>query len=88
MTTNDQEIAALKAELADLHVSMAEVLSSERHTVLDGLVKQFTKEPESSELDPGIVEELEQQAALFETEHPKVSAVLRDLAQKLSNMGI
>ncbi|WP_317929135.1 DUF4404 family protein [Halioxenophilus sp. WMMB6] len=85
---NDKDLAALKQELTTIHKEMEVALSADKRSVLDGIVDQLTGKNTASKVDVNLLEELEQQAASLTTEHPRLAAVLREIADQLGKLGI
>ncbi|EAT12752.1 DUF4404 family protein [Bermanella marisrubri] len=80
---------SLKQHLEQLHdtLSKGEPLDSESKDLLKQLDADIQKVL-SGEEDEGLSYRLEQQAVDFEGQHPQLSAILRDIMDALSKMGI
>lgn len=80
---------SLKQHLEQLHdtLSKGEPLDGESKDLLKQLDADIQKVL-SGEEDDGLSNRLEQQAVEFEGQHPQLSAILRDIMDALSKMGI
>lgn len=87
MTEKDTSLEQLTAELAKIKKDMHEALSVDSKSFIDALVEHLN-EPESTELEPSLMDELEESATKFNVDHPRLSSILREIAEKLGNIGI
>ncbi|MBA3581571.1 MAG: DUF4404 family protein [Gammaproteobacteria bacterium] len=76
-------LAALKQELAQ-----TQGLDTERHTALLDLINQIETQLDSSTDNDNNAVQLKKSITEFETEYPRLTAILNDIAVTLSNLGI
>ncbi len=80
----------LKAKLAHLRESLSSIeqLDEESRSLLSQLDEDIQGVLAGQSSDDGLDSRIEQQAVQFEGKHPQMSAILRDIMDALSKMGI
>lgn len=80
----------LKAKLSQLHTTLAELdqLDDDSKGMLKQLDTDIQRLLDDGQADAGLNTRIEQQAVAFEGRHPSMSAVLKDMMDVLSKMGI
>ncbi len=80
----------LKAKLAHLRQSLGDVqtLDDESRALLGQLDSDIQSVLAGQKVGESLEGRIEQQAVEFEGKHPKMSAILRDIMDALSKMGI
>ena len=84
----------LKQQLKELHETLEDAshLSTSERDVLGHLMEEMVEIASSGSVEEqdaeGIVDQLEKQATDFETRHPRLAGVLRQIMDALERMGI
>ncbi len=83
----------LKKDLEKLRGEINSVAGNDPHAKqrLNSLISNLEKRLKDSALtdeDDGLIENIREEIANFETEHPRATAILNDIMVTLSNMGI
>ncbi len=80
----------LKAKLTHLRESLSSIeqLDEESRTLLSQLDTDIQSVLAGQSSDDSLDSRIEQQAVQFEGKHPQMSAILRDIMDALSKMGI
>jgi predicted transcriptional regulator len=82
----------LRKNLEKLRAEIDQVAESDTQTRtrLNDLINDIEAsiDPEQESEDTGLVQNLKDAVAQFETEHPRTTAILNDIMVTLSNMGI
>lgn len=80
----------LKAKLSQLHTTLAQVdqLDDDSKSMLKQLDTDIQRLLDNEKVDDDLNTRIEQQAVAFEGRHPSMSAVLKDMMDLLSKMGI
>jgi len=89
MTSPEQSIAALKNELKQLHEQMDDALDVDKKTFVDDVINQLHKSEKGTQnIDETTLNKLETEAAELVSDHPRLSAILREIADQLGKLGI
>ena len=83
----NQELEALKKELIEIHKTLDEATLANKRSFIDSLISKLSH-PLAKDSKPSLLDELEQQAATVTSEHPRLSGVLREIADVLGKLGI
>ncbi len=86
MNQANQELQALKDELVEIHKSLDDALEANQKNFIDSLISHLSGHQEIA--DKSLLEELEEQAATITNNHPRLSGILREIADTLGKLGI